>query len=122
MRTPRDFALVILLCALSCGLAAATEAVQPAVVAPPAQPAADVSTVRPAAALKESVVPAARPEEKPAPAAKDPVVCKKVNETGSRTSTKEVCMTASQWQQQKKNSRDVMNSIPNHNVGANAGN
>jgi hypothetical protein len=94
MRTPRGFAFVIVLCVSHCGVAAATDAVQPA----------------------------AKPEAAPAAAAKDPVVCRKVKETGSRASGKEVCMTASQWEQQKKNSRDVMNSIPGHNVGGNAGN
>jgi hypothetical protein len=113
MRTRRGFILVTVLCVSFYGAASADDAVQPAAVAPPAQPAA---------APKDAVVPAAKPETKPAAAASDPVVCKKVKETGSRTSGKEVCMTASQWQQQKKNSRDVMNSIPSHNVGANAGN
>jgi hypothetical protein len=112
MRTPRDFAFVIVLCVPLCGVASATDAVQPAIVAPPAQTAA---------ASNDSVVPAAKPEAKPAAAAKDPVVCRKVKETGSRTASKEVCLTASQWEQQKKNSRDVMNSIPSHNVGNNAG-
>jgi hypothetical protein len=113
MRTQHGFVLVTALCVSLCGAASAADAVQPAVVAAPAQPAA---------APKDSVVPAAKPEAKPAAAASDPVVCKKVKETGSRTAGKEVCMTASQWQQQQKNSRDVMNSIPNHNVGGNAGN
>lgn len=112
MCTPRGFALVIVLCVSLCGVAVATDAVQPAIVAPPAQPTA---------APEDSVVPAAKPEAKPAAAAKDPLVCRKVKETGSRTSGKDVCLTASQWEQQKKNSRDVMNSIPSHNVGSNAG-
>jgi hypothetical protein len=113
MRTLRGFVLLTVLCVSLRGVASAADAVQPAVVAPPAQPAA---------APKDSVLPAAKPETKPAAAANDPVVCKKVMETGSRTSGKEVCMTASQWQQQKKNARDVMNSIPSNNVGGNAGN
>ena len=121
MRTPRGFAFVIVLCVSLCGVALATDAVPSAAVATPAQPAAAVPPAQTPAAPKDSVVPAAGTQATPAAADRDPVVCKKVKETGSRTSRKEVCMTASQWEQQKKNSRDVMNSIPGHNVGGNGG-
>jgi hypothetical protein len=42
-----------------------------------------------------------KPQAKPAAAAKDPLVCRKLQETGSRTAGKEVCQTASQWEQQQ---------------------
>lgn len=42
-----------------------------------------------------------------APAAKDPKrkICEAVEETGSRLSSKRICMTAEQWEAQNRNSR-----------------
>jgi hypothetical protein len=46
-----------------------------------------------------------------AAADEDPMVCKKITETGTLGRRKKVCMTASQWEEQRKNARGIMRGI-----------
>ena len=46
----------------------------------------------------------------PTSASKDPsrVICEKVQETGSRLNVTKVCMTAQQWEEQKRHDREAV--------------
>jgi hypothetical protein len=46
-----------------------------------------------------------------AAAEEDPMVCKKITETGTLGRRKKLCMTASQWDEQRKNARGIMRGI-----------
>lgn len=52
-----------------------------------------------------------------AAADEDPMVCKKITETGTLGRKKKLCMTASQWEEHRKAGRGVMDRI---NSGAGA--
>jgi hypothetical protein len=49
----------------------------------------------------------------PAPKAKDPnrKICEKVEKIGSRLSVVRVCMTARQWEEQKRDHRDSLERV-----------
>jgi hypothetical protein len=47
----------------------------------------------------------------------DPMVCKKITETGTLGRRKKLCMTASQWEEHRKSARGLMNGI-NSKAGA----
>jgi hypothetical protein len=125
---------------LAAGIATATEAVQPSAAAAPVQEAAApvhapaaANAVAPAApAAHAAPVAPAAPVAHPAPAAtaapvaaaapaaaaatvaaaeEDPMVCKKITETGTLGRKRKVCMTAAQWEQQRKNARGIMRGI-----------
>ncbi len=56
------------------------------------------------------------------------MVCKKITETGTLGRKKKLCMTASQWDEHRKNARGVMGRInagagaqPGQNVGGGSG-
>ena len=114
-----DLILVFGLSVSLAGIATATEAVQPSAAVPPAQevaapvhaPAA-TGVVAPAAAA----APAA-PAATVAAVDADPMVCKKLTETGTLGRKKKLCMPASEWEENRKNARGVMGRI---NAGAGA--
>ena len=134
MRIRNDLVLVFGLSVSLAGIATATEAVQPPAAVPPAQQAAApvqapvaAGVVAPAASAAHAAAAApaapAAPAAAAAPAATvaavdaDPMVCKKLTETGTLGRKKKVCMTASQWEENRKNARGVMGRI---NAGAGA--
>ena len=133
MRMRNDLILVFGLSVSLAGIATATEAVQPPAAVPPAQEAAApvhapaaTGVVAPAAPVA-AAAPAGQPAAAAAPAApaapaatvaaadaaadEDPMVCKKITETGTLGRRKKVCMTASQWDEQRKNARGIMRGI-----------
>lgn len=52
-------------------------------------------------------------------AAKEKIVCVDQGETGSRLNKKRVCQTVSQWEQQRKDARDMLDRA--HRSQTNAG-
>jgi len=61
----------------------------------------------------------------PAPAAKDKdpnrVICQKIQETGSRVASKKVCMTAQQWEEQRRNDREYVEDSQQRSLEPNSG-
>jgi hypothetical protein len=49
------------------------------------------------------------------------MVCKKITETGTLGRRKKVCMTASEWEQQRKNARGIMRGIDSAAGAQNSG-
>lgn len=91
--------MIIKLAAAACALAAV-----PAMAAEPAAQAAVQAggQAAPAAAPASSGTPSvAKNDIEKA----DPVVCERVTEIGSRLRAKKVCMTKSQWQEQRRGDR-----------------
>lgn len=84
--------------------AAAAAAILTASVAAQAQPAGRVHEDAP---MSGPPAPAPAP---PAPTAKkkDPVICKRQEETGSRLGGKSVCMTKSQWDAQRTDAQRTL--------------
>ena len=113
------------------GIATATEPAQPSAAVPPAhmvtapvQAPVAAGVVAPAAPAAPAVPVAAAPAAAPAaPAAavaaadEDPMICKKITETGTLGRKKKLCMTASEWEQHRKGARGLMNGI-NSKAGA----
>ena len=58
-------------------------------------------------------------EADPKAAAKEKIVCVDQTETGSRLSKRKICQTASQWEQQRKDARDMLER--SHRSQTNAG-
>ncbi|WP_332812245.1 hypothetical protein [Sphingomonas sp.] len=58
-------------------------------------------------------------EADPKAAAKEKIVCVDQGETGSRLNKKRVCQTVSQWEQQRKDARDMLDRA--HRSQTNAG-
>lgn len=56
------------------------------------------------AAAQNSTAPAAKKKTDP-----NEVVCEKQTVIGSRLATKKVCLTRSQWAEQRQNNRDLVN-------------
>lgn len=142
VRIRNDLILVLGLSVSLAGIATATDAVQPPAAIPPAQEAAAPAHVPAATGVVAPAAPAAPaaaavPAAAAAPAApaaavaaadEDPMVCKKITETGTLGRKKKLCMTASQWEEHRKNARGVMRSIdagagaqPGQNVGGGSG-
>ena len=120
---PNNLILVFGLSVSLAGIATATEAVQPSAAVPPAHEAAapvqapaatgvvaPAVPVAPAAPVAAAVAPAA-PAATVAAADEDPMVCKKVTETGTLGRKKKVCMTASEWEQRRNAARDFMRRV-----------
>ena len=131
MRIRNDLILVVGLSVSLAGIATATEPAQPSAAVPPAQevtvpvqaPVA-AAVVAPAAPAAPATPVAAAPASAPAaPAATvaaadaDPMVCKKITETGTLGRKKKLCMPASEWEQHRKSARGLMNGI-NSKAGA----
>ena len=80
------------------------------------------------AALVLGVAPAVaqtQPAELPAPNAKnkDPnrIICEKIQETGSRLNIRRVCMTATQWEEQKRRDRENLQDAQQRSLEPNSG-
>lgn len=137
MRMRNDLILVFGLSVSLAGIATATEAVQPPAAVPPAQqtpapvhaPAATGVVAPAVSAPAAAVAPAAAatPVAPAAPAAtvaaaeEDPMVCKKITETGTLGRRKKLCMTASQWEEHRKAARGVMRGIDSAAGAQNSG-
>ena len=137
MRIRNNLILVVGLSVSLAGIATATEPAQPSAAVPPAQevtvpveapvaagvvapaaPAAPATPVAaaPAAAAAAAAAPAA-PAAAVAAADEDPMICKKITETGTLGRKKKLCMPASEWEQHRKSARGLMNGI-NSKAGA----
>ena len=51
----------------------------------------------------------------PSPKSKDPnrIICEKVQETGSRLNSRRICMTALQWEEQRRRDRESLQDAQN---------
>ena len=135
MRIRNDLILVVGLSVSLAGIATATEPAQPSTAVPPAQevtvpvqapvaagvvapaaPAAPATPVAAAPAAAAAAAPAA-PAATVAAVDADPMVCKKITETGTLGRKKKLCMPASEWEQHRKSARGLMNGI-NSKAGA----
>ena len=60
--------------------------------------------------------------QKPAKQA-DPnrIICEKVKETGSRLNTRKVCMTATQWEEQRRRDRENLQDAQQRSLEPNSG-
>jgi hypothetical protein len=150
VRMRNELMLVFGLSVSLAGIANATEAVQPSAAVPTAQEAtapvhapaaadpvvptapvahpAPAATAAPVAAAAPAAAAAAAPAAAVAAAEEDPMICKKITETGTLGRKKKLCMTASQWEDHRKAARGVMRSIdsgagaqPGQNVGGGSG-
>jgi hypothetical protein len=59
-------------------------------------------------ALLLGSAPAPAQQAAPKAAAKEKIVCVDQVETGSRISKRKICLTASQWEQQRQDARDML--------------
>ena len=61
----------------------------------------------------------------PAPEAKDKdpnrIICEKIQETGSRLNTRKVCMTAQQWEEQRRRDRENLQDAQQRSLEPNSG-
>lgn len=66
-----------------------------------------------------------QPADPPVPAAKakDPnrIICEKIRETGSRLNVRRVCMTAQQWEEQKRRDRENLQDAQQRSLEPNSG-
>ena len=66
-----------------------------------------------------------QPADQPAQAAKnkDPnrIICEKIQETGSRLNIRRVCMTAQQWEEQKRRDRENLQDAQQRSLEPNSG-
>jgi invasion protein IalB len=56
-------------------------------------------------------------------AKKDPnrIVCEKIQETGSRLNSRKVCMTAQQWEEQRRRDRENLQDAQQRSLEPNSG-
>ena len=130
MRIRNDLIFVVGLSVSLAGIASATEPAQPSAAVPPAHmvtapvqapvaagvvaPAAPTAPATPVAAAPAAAAAAAAAAAPAAPAAavaaadEDPMVCKKITETGTLGRKKKLCMPASEWEQHRKSARGVI--------------
>lgn len=59
----------------------------------------------------------------PTSKAKDPnrVICEKVKDTGSRIGGKRICMTAAQWEEQRRRDREYVEDAQQRSLEPNSG-
>ncbi len=59
----------------------------------------------------------------PAAKNKDPnrIICEKVQETGSRLNSRKVCMTAQQWEEQRRRDRENLQDAQQRSLEPNSG-
>ena len=51
----------------------------------------------------------------------DRIICEKIKETGSRISTKKVCMTKLQWDEKRRRDRESLEDAQNRSLEPNSG-
>ena len=49
------------------------------------------------------------------------VICEKIRETGSRLNTRKVCMTAQQWEEQRRRDRENLQDAQQRSLEPNSG-
>jgi len=80
-----------------------------------------------AAALLATALPAAAQTQAPTQAAPtkntDPsrIICEKQQETGSRLNSKKICMTAAQWEEQRRRDRESLQDAQQRSLEPNSG-
>jgi len=59
----------------------------------------------------------------PSAKSKDPnrIICEKIQETGSRLNTRKVCMTAQQWEEQRRRDRENLQDAQQRSLEPNSG-
>lgn len=55
------------------------------------------------------------------PAADDRIICERIKETGSRLSTKKICMTKLQWDEKRRTDRQEMEDAQNRRTEPSGG-
>lgn len=78
------------------------------------------------AALLVAGAPAvAQNQPNPPPTAKQPdpdrIICEKIRETGSRLAVRRVCMTAQQWEEQRRRDRENLQDAQQRSLEPNSG-
>ena len=66
----------------------------------------------------------AQAPNQPAPSSKkDPnrIICEKVEEVGSRLSSKKICMTAQQWEEKRRTDREYLEDAQQRSIEPNSG-
>jgi len=66
----------------------------------------------------------AQTNNKPAPSStKDPnrIICQRIEETGSRVASKRVCMTAQQWEEQRRSDREYVEDAQQRSIEPTSG-
>jgi invasion protein IalB len=51
----------------------------------------------------------------------DRIICEKIRETGSRLNTRKVCMTAQQWEEQRRRDRENLQDAQQRSLEPNSG-
>ncbi len=119
MRMRNDLLLALGLSVSLVGIATATEPVQSSPAVPQASEAAAPVQASAAAGVAAPAAPvaAAAPAAPAAAAAtvaavdENPMICKKITETGTLGRRKKLCMTAKQWEVQREAARGTMRRI-----------
>jgi hypothetical protein len=77
------------------------------------------------AALLVGAAPVLAQTQSAAPASatndQDRIICEKIRETGSRISTKKVCMTKLQWEEKRRRDRESLEDAQNRSLEPNSG-
>lgn len=55
------------------------------------------------------------------PADPDRIICEKIRETGSRLAVRRVCMTAQQWEEQRRRDRENLQDAQQRSLEPNSG-
>lgn len=58
------------------------------------------------------------PKQQPDP---DRIICEKIQETGSRLNIRKVCMTAQQWEEQRRRDRENLQDAQQRSLEPNSG-
>jgi hypothetical protein len=133
MRLRKDLILVFGLLVSPAGIATTTEGVQPPAAVPPAPeaaapaqapvapgvvapdaPVAPAAPIAPTAPVATTAPVAGAPAAPAAAAAavdENPMICKRITETGTLGRKKKICMTAKQWEVQREAARGTMRRI-----------
>ena len=74
-----------------------------------------------AAPVLAQAQPAGDPKSSTAAYDGDRVICEKIKETGSRISTKKICMTKLQWEEKRRRDRDALEDAQNRSLEPNKG-
>ena len=78
-----------------------------------------------AALLAASAPAMAQNQPNPPPNSKQPdpdrIICEKIQETGSRLNVRRVCMTAQQWEEQRRRDRENLQDAQQRSLEPNSG-
>lgn len=59
--------------------------------------------------------------QKPKPSDPNRIICEKIQETGSRLNSRRVCMTAQQWEEQRRRDRENLQDAQQRSLEPNSG-